>query len=159
MNVDSIIDAFVAHVDPADEIFRRVESAPWVEPLESKLPRRFPASFRSLITRYTFDAFDAGGLSFFSNTGGDSRKELGVAIFEDAAIAGATLGAGYIQFARPDCGSYDPVCFDARRSASNREFRVLRLDHEDILCRGGVRGLKVVAESFYHFAANIAGGP
>ena len=156
MNVDAIIDAFVAHVDPPGEILREVESAPWVEPLEAKLPRRFPASFRSLITRYTFPAFAAGGLSFFSNTGGDSREELGVSIFKDAAIAGATLGAGFIQFARPDSGSYDPICFDARRPASNREFPVVRLDHEDILCRGGVRGLKVVAVSFYQFAAGIA---
>jgi hypothetical protein len=104
MSVDPIIDAFVAYVDPSGEIFRRVESTPWVGPLQSKLPRRFPASFRSLITRYTFPAFDAGGLSFFSNTGGDSRDELGVAIFTDAAIAGATLGSGFIQFARPDSG-------------------------------------------------------
>jgi hypothetical protein len=157
MNVDTIIDTFVAYVDPSGEIFRRVESAPWVEQLESRLPRRFPASFGSLISRYTFPAFDAGGLSFFSNTGGDSREELGVAIFADAAIAGATLGSGFIQFARPDSGSYDPVCFDARLPASNREFPVVRLDHEDILCRGGVRGLKATAASFYRFAADIAG--
>jgi hypothetical protein len=157
MNIDAIIDAFVAHVDPPGEIFRRAASTPWVEPLEAKLPRRFPASFRSLVIRYTFPAFDAGGLSFFSNTGGDSRDELGVAIFADAAIAGAALGAGFIQFAQPDSGSYDPVCFDARRPASNREFPVVRLDHEDILCRGGVSGLKTVAVSFYQFAAAIAG--
>ncbi|MDQ3917562.1 MAG: SMI1/KNR4 family protein [Acidobacteriota bacterium] len=157
MNVDPVIDEFVAHVDPPGEIFRRVGSTPWVEPLESKLPRRFPVSFRSLITRYTFPAFDACGLSFFSNTGGDSPEELGVAIFKDAAVAGATLGVGFIQFARPESGSYDPVCFDARRAASNREYPVVRLDHEDILCRGGVRGLRVVAGSFYHLAAEIAG--
>jgi hypothetical protein len=157
MNVDAIIAAFVTRVDPSGEVFRRVESAPWVEPLGARLPRRFPASFRSLITRYAFRSFDAGGLSFFSNTGDDSREELGVAIFGDAAIAGATLGAGFIQFARPDSGSYDPVCFDARRPASNREFPVVRLDHEYILCRGGVRGLKMVSASFYQFAADIAG--
>jgi hypothetical protein len=157
MNVDTIIDAFVARVDSLGEIFRRVESAPWVEPLESRLPRRLPASFRSLITRYAFPVFDAGGLSFFSNTGGDAADELGAAIFKDAAIAGAALGAGFIQFARPDSGSYDPVCFDARRPASNREFPVMRLDHEDILCRGEIGGLKAVAASFYQFAADIAG--
>ena len=157
MNVDTMIDAFVAHVDPSGELFRRIGSAPWVETLEAELPRRFPASFRSLVTRYAFPAFDAGGLSFFSNTGGDSRAELGVAIFRDDVIAGVTLGSGFIQFARPDDGSYDPVCFDATRAASNREFPLVRLDHEEILCRGGVRGLKVVAPSFYRFAASIAG--
>ena len=157
MNVNAIIDAFVAHVDPSGEIFRRVGSAPWIEPLESKLPRRLPASFRSLVTRYTFPAFDAGGLSFFSNTGGETHEELGVAIFKDEALAEAALGAGYIQFARPDGGSYDPVCFDARRGVSNREYPIVCLDHEDILCRGGVRGLRVVAASFYRLAADIAG--
>ena len=157
MNVHEIIDSFVARVDPPGDLFRRIESAPWVEALESKLPKRFPASFRSLVTRYTFPSFDAGGLSFFSNTGMDSSEELSVAIFNDRIIAMATLKAGYIQFARPESGSYDPVCFDARRAVSNREFPIVQLDHEEILCRDRINVSERVADSFYQFAASMAG--
>lgn len=157
MNVHEIIDSFVARVDPPGNLFRRVDSAPWVEALEAKLPKRFPVSFRSLVTRYTFPPFAAGGLSFFSNTGVDSSEDLSAAIFNDRIIAGVALKAGYIQFARPESGSYDPVCFDARRAVSNREFPIVRLDHEEILCRDRIHVSERVADSFYRFAAGILG--
>jgi hypothetical protein len=157
MNVHETIDEFVTRIDPSGNIICRVESAPWFEALEASLPKRFPASFRSLLTRYVFPTFDAGGLSFFANTGIDSHDELSVAIFKDRIIADATLKAGYIQFARPESGSYDPVCFDARRATSNREFPIVRLDHEEILCHNRIHVSEQVADSFYRFAAAIAG--
>ena len=116
-------------------IFRKIEGAPWIEDLEPKLPKRFPASFRSLLSRYAFPPFDAGDLSLFANTGTSNEEELSVAIFKDRVIADTTLKAGYIQFARPTSGSYDPIRFDARQARSNREFSIVRLDHEEILCR------------------------
>ena len=155
MNVHEIIDKFVVSVDPPVHNFRRIENAPWVKALEAKLPQRFPISFRSLITRYAFPSFDAGGLSFFANTGGDSLEELSVAMFNDRIITDATLKAGYIQFARPESGSYDPICFDARYAVSNREFPIVQLDHEEILCRNRIYVSQRVADSFYQFAAGI----
>ncbi len=128
---------------------------PGLRTLEVKLPKRFPASFRSLLTRYAFPSFDAGGLSFFSNTGTASDDELSVAIFNDRNIAAATLKAGYIQFARPETQSYDPVCFDARRASSNREFPLVRLDHEEILCRERIVVTATLADSFYLFVADF----
>ena len=132
MNVVELIDKFVTFIDPGSGIFRRLESAPWIDALETKLPRRLPASFRSLVTRYVFPRFEAGGLHFFANQGDDSPDDLSVAIFLDRFIAEATLMSGYIQFARPEGGSYDPICFDARRSVSNREFPIVRLASKQI---------------------------
>jgi len=157
MDVHEIIDELVIRADPSGAIFRRIDSARWVEALEAKLPRRFPVSFRSLLTRYAFTPFDAGGLSFFANMGNDSPDELSVAIFNDPIIAGATLEASFIQFARPVGGNYDPVCFDARRTASNREFPIVRLNHEEVLCYGRIRVSERVADSFYRFAAGFVG--
>ena len=68
MNLVELIDKFVAFIDPGSGVFRRLESAPWIDALETKLPRRLPASFRSLVTRYVFPRFEAGGLHFFANT-------------------------------------------------------------------------------------------
>jgi hypothetical protein len=56
---------------------------------------------------------------------------------------------GFIQFARPGDGSYDPICFDARRSANNREYPIVRLNHENILCRNEIGSPKNIAASFY----------
>jgi len=158
MNVAELINQFVVLIDPGSHLFRRIESAPWIDTLEASLPQRFPASFRSLVTRYSFPSFEAGGLSFFENQSIDgSGDRLSAAIFIDRIIADATLKAGYIQFARPAGGSYDPVCFDARHSVSNREFPIVQLDHEDILCRERIRTVATLADSFYRFVSDFVG--
>jgi hypothetical protein len=157
MNIHDLVDLFVHEVDPSETQFRRIESAPWIDTVETALRRRFPVSFHSLVTRYAFPAFDAGGIHFFANTGHDSLDELKVAIFKDPNIANVTRTAGYIQFARPEGGSYDPICFDARRSANNREYPIVRLNHEDILCRNEAGSPAKIANSFYRFITDFSG--
>ena len=151
MNIHDLIDRFVQVIDPSATIFRRIESAPWVDTIESLLPKRLPVSYRSLISRYAFSTFDADGILFFANTGDQSGDELAVALFNDRNIANVTLSNGYIQFARPDTGSYDPICFDARHSANNREYPIVRLDHENMLCRNEIGPATNIAASFYRF--------
>ena len=102
-----------------------------------------------------FRSFDVDALTLFGNTGRNEEDDLNVLIFRDRIIAEATLNNGYIQFARPITGSYDPICFDARKSAANREFGIVRLDHEQILCHGRIKALEKVADSFFKFALNI----
>lgn len=158
MNAAELIDQFVLKVDPSKVIFSKIESAPWIDVLESKLPRRLPSSFRSLLTRHAFAAFDVGALTLFGNTGLNQEDDLTELIFRDPVIAQAMLKNGYIQFARPETGSYDPICFDARRSAANREYEIVRLDHEQILCHDRIKVVEKVAESFFKFAADIVHG-
>ena len=64
MNLVELIDKVVAFIDPGSGVFRRLESAHWIDALETNLPRRLPASFRSLVTRYVFPRFEAGGRRF-----------------------------------------------------------------------------------------------
>jgi len=151
MNIHDLVDLFVQRIDASGTKFRPIEIAPWIDTVDTALPRRFPASFHSLVTRYAFSAFEAGGLHFFANTGDDSPDELRVAIFNDESIASVTLAADYIQFARPEGGSYDPICFDARRSRHHREYPIVRLNHENVLCRDEVGAPTRVADSFYRF--------
>jgi hypothetical protein len=80
-----------------------------------------------------------------------------VEIFRDQVLAVTTLRNGYIQFARPETGSYDPICFDARKRGANREFAIVRLDHEEILCNERIREVEKVADSFFKFASDIVG--
>lgn len=155
MNVHELIDRFVASVAQSGGIFQPIVDAPWIAELERKLPTRLPASFRSLVTRYAFATFEVGGLSFYANMGTDDEDEMTVAIFRDRLIAEATLKAGYIQFARPATGSYDPICFDGRGTLRNREFPIVRLDHEEILRKDRICVREAVADSFSQFAAGI----
>ena len=155
MNIHDSIDEFVKVADPAAIIFRRIDCAPWIESLGKLLPKRFPVSYSSLITRYAFPAFDAGDIHFFANSGDQSLDELSVAIFQDPNIAQMTHANCFIQFARPESGSFDPICFDARRSANNREYPIVRLDHEDILCRNKIGRITNIAGSFYRFISDF----
>jgi hypothetical protein len=155
MNITQLMDQLVVKVDPSKVIFSRIAEAAWIEVLESKLPSRLPTSFRSLVTRYAFASFDIGPLRVFGNTGLDEEDDLNVAIFRDPTMAQALLKNGYIQFARPDTGSYDPICFDARKSAANREFAIVRLDHEQILCNDRIKVVEKVADSFFRFAQRV----
>jgi len=156
MNIHDLVDEFVKLVDPAGTLFRHIERAPWIDPIENLLPKRFPVSYHSLITRYAFPMFDVAGILFFANTGDQSFDELAVAIFNDRHIAEVTHANGFIQFARPGDGSYDPICFDARRSANNREYPIVRLNHENILCRNEIGSPKNIAASFYRFVSDFA---
>jgi hypothetical protein len=54
-----------------------------IEDLEGRIGRRFPASYRSLVARYGFPAFDCGPLFFFANTGEETSDELSVRLFND----------------------------------------------------------------------------
>jgi hypothetical protein len=155
VNIHDSIDEFVKVVDSAATIFRRIDGAPWIEPLEKLLPKRFPVSYGSLIRRYAFPAFDAGRIHFFANCGDQSLDELSVAIFQDPNIAQVTHANGFIQFARPEDGSYDPICFDVRRSANNREYPIVRLDHEDILSGNKIGSVTNIAGSFYRFVSDF----
>lgn len=67
-------------VDPHGQVrwrIRGITGAPWVAALEARLPGQFPPSFRSLIHRYAFPAFDLGPVRLFGNTGdADADEDL-----------------------------------------------------------------------------------
>lgn len=155
MNVKELVDRFVLCASQLGDSFEPINDAPWIAQLEQKLPARLPVSFSSLVTRYSFPPFEAGPLSLYANMGTDDVDEMCVAIFSDPSIADATLKAGYVQFARPITGSYDPICFDTRQSAGNREFPIVRIDHESILCQQRIHAVERVADSFYKFVVDF----
>ncbi len=63
----------------------------------------------------------------------------------DAIMWPFLLERGFLPFANPAGGSYDPVCFDFRDSSRKREPPVVRIDHEEILCYDGLKVLETVA--------------
>lgn len=65
------------------------------------------------------------------------------------------LQHGYLQFARPDTGDYDPICFDTRRRLKGGEHPVVRVDHESILCNKRIGTVTEIAPSFLKFVMDI----
>jgi hypothetical protein len=120
--------------------------------LESQLPFRWPLTFRSLISRYLYPSFVCGPLQFYSLGVTDPIEEfneLRIAVLRDRPLLTVLWKHGYLPFARPADGSYDPVCFDCRKNIQSTEPPVVRIDHEEILCRERIRIEQVVSPAFY----------
>ena len=103
-----------------------------VEALERRLGQPFPPSFRSLICRYSFPAFECGPMLFFSNTGESLEWELQDRLFADTVMAPQLLAAGYLQIGNPKFYEYDPICIDTK--SAGVDGKVVQLFHEAILC-------------------------
>jgi len=146
MAINEDLRALVARLEVEGTPFEAISNAPWIIELESRLQWRFPSLYRQLYTSYLFPEFDIGGVTVFANLNSDHPEDITNALFADAFMSAWLIEHGYLQFARPDTGSYDSVCFDF--STAREDPNVVRLDHEDILqgrCR--VRS-RPVADSF-----------
>lgn len=127
----------------------------WIDAFEAKLPGHLPRSYRSLITRYEFPAFELGPVRLFANTGGviDGAWELARAVFHDTHLSAPLLAAGFVQFGRV---GWDPVCFDFNRRRNDGECPVLQFDHEADVVE---KPVQVVAELAGSFLALVASAP
>jgi len=148
MSTDRLIEQFAARLDRAGLLIGKIDRAPWIDVFEQQLPKRLPRSFGAFLRRYAFVPFEWGPLFFFGNSGADDERDFSVAVLRDSAMWNAMLGAGFVQFARPRGLSYDAVCFDIAESARNREWPIVRLDHESILVRTRIEIREQVARSF-----------
>ena len=148
MKIDQVVTNFIERLTVAGVACQRVTAAPWIAEFEAKLPRRLPPSFSSLVSRYCFPSFEFAEIEFFANLNGQSEDELVVAAFRDKHLWRPALTQGFIQIGKPSSGSYDPICFDMRHPWRGQEYRVVRLDHEELLQRERVRIVEEVAESF-----------
>lgn len=156
MTVNARIDCLVQILQQRGSDIAGIQQAPWVVKLEEKLPKRYPASFLSLINRYQFSSFEIGGIRFFANTGQHTEDEMTQAIFQDSIIFSTLTAKGYMQFARPADGSYDPICFDTNQSVRNGEYPIVRIDHEQILCHSRIRKPQPLFPSFLPFVIDVA---
>jgi hypothetical protein len=150
--VDDEVDAVIAARRDAPRFVSAAASA-WLAPFEQRLPFRLPPSFRSLVARYRFPAFLAGGANLFGNLDGKSYDDFVVASIRDSALSAVAHARGFIQIGRPTSGGYDPICFDLRHRSKSGEAGIVRLDHEEILVNDSIRTVEKVAASFLELLA------
>jgi hypothetical protein len=65
-------------------------------------------------------------------------------ISKDPAFCSSLLPAGYIQFGKGPDFDYDPVCFGRKTGIC----RIVKIDHEEILCNHRIKFVAEVAPSF-----------
>jgi hypothetical protein len=131
--------------------------AAWLPAFEASFPFRLPASFRSLIARYLFPAFEVGPLALYSVGVREPEvtgEELRFAIF-DAIMFPFLVDKGFLRFARLQTWSYDPVCFDFTNSNRKSEPAVVRIDHEEILCNERLRVVETISPAFHELMEDM----
>jgi hypothetical protein len=180
MQIDSLIDAFVEKINSQPREMEALDEVPpcvregapdelwtrWrivksdnsasIADLENRLGRRFPPSFRHLVSNYCFPAFEFGPLMFFANTGQDTFWELSKRLFADPHMSAALLDAGFIQIGNPYFYNYDPICFDTNEAKN--EYRIVQLDHEPILQFGKLNVIQEISPSFIDFLSQRVAG-
>ena len=144
---DQLIDCFVATVKSRGVPIRTEDNAARLRAFEEKLTKRIPQSFSSFLSRYSFPAFDVFGISLF---GWDS--DASAYILEASApknsLSALLIPSGYVQIGRPATGDFDAICFNLNQQAQSREYSVVQVDHEDILCNRKVRVTRELWPSF-----------
>jgi hypothetical protein len=150
--VEEEVDAVIA-APGNDPVFVSAGAPDWLPPFEQSLPFRLPPTYRSLLLRYRFPAFDVGKVTLFGNVDGKSYDDLVVASVRDEILSSVARANGFLQIGRPETGSYDPVCFDGRHRTKKGEAGIVRLDHEEILINDSIRVLEVIATSFLELLA------
>jgi hypothetical protein len=114
-----------------------------LEPLYAKLPARFPPLYEQLVLTYRWADVDLGTYRLLGNPLGPSVLGLLDKMLKDKFLSTCLLKNGFIPFGKGPDIDYDPVCFDLGARKKNREFAIVKLDHEEILCN---ERIKVVAE-------------
>jgi hypothetical protein len=176
IDIDALIDAFVRKINHSprrrireedipprlresgaefglyyDWTIQRFDHINWIEPLESLLPASLPPSYRSLVTRYIFPAFDIAPLSLLANTGMTLYHEMSMAMSRDKVFSDLLLKKDYAQFARLNNGDSDPICFDFHQRDADGEYPLVRISQHDLLSSGEARIVEEISPSFYQF--------
>lgn len=144
---DELIESFAAMVKHHGVPIREEQNAPRLRTFEEMLPKRLPQSFGSFLSRYSFPAFDVLGISFLG-WASDSNGYSEEASAAKGSLSELLIPAGYVQIGRPDTGNFDAICFDFNQESQNREYGIVRVDHEDILCNWKVRVSEALWPSF-----------
>jgi len=176
LNSDALIDAFVRKINRSPRRRIREEDIPprlreggaefglyydwaiqrfnhinWIDSLEARLPAPLPPSYRSLVTRYIFPAFEIAPMILLANTGQTLYHEMSMAMVRDKVLSKLLLARGYAQFARPNNGDSDPICLDFRQRDTDGECPLVRISHRILLAGAQAQVIEEIAPSFHEF--------
>jgi hypothetical protein len=158
MTTDALIVAFVDALRArGDEVSAR-DNTVLLERLELELSIRLPDSYRSLVSRFDYGSIDVGGVTLYGTTSSGVYEPVHVAAVHDRALLDIVRPAGFVPFGRPETGSYDPVCFDARQTVAHHEYPIVRLDHEQALCHSRAKITGALAGSFRELVTRFLDG-
>ena len=108
----------------------------------------FPPLFERLVLSYRWAEVDLGSYRLVANPPGTGLDALLPEMSKDPIIWNCLLEAGYIQFGKGPDIDYDPVCFDISARTKNNDCKIVKIDHEQILCNNRVETVAELAPTF-----------
>jgi hypothetical protein len=119
-----------------------------LEPLYGRLPARFPPLYEQLVLSYRWAEVDLQSFCLLANPPGVDLSGLLAEVEKDKGLTESLIPAGYIKFGKGPDMDYDPVCFDIKSRTKRKDYRIVKIDHEEILCNYRVKVVAELAPSF-----------
>jgi hypothetical protein len=119
-----------------------------LDPIYSTVPGRFPPLYERLVLSYRWAEVDLQSYRLMANPPGFGFDALLREMSSDPIMWNCLSEAGYIQFGKGPDVDYDAICFDITARRQNNDCRIVKIDHEQILCKNRVRIVAELAPSF-----------
>jgi hypothetical protein len=119
-----------------------------LDSIYTKLPSRFPPLFERLVLSYRWADVDLQTYTLLANPLGPDLSRFFGQISHDPWLWAALIPAGFIRFGKGPDMDYDPVCFDIRSRRKNGDCRVVKIDHEEILCKNRIKVVSELSRGF-----------
>lgn len=127
----------------------RVETDPrHLGEIYAKLPARFPPLYERLVLTYRWAEVDTGSYTLLANPPAPDLSRFFKEISKDPGLWESLIPGGYVRFAKGTDYDYDPVCFDLHNRKKNGDYRIVKIDHEEILCNHRIKVVAELAPSF-----------
>lgn len=123
--------------------------------LYQKLPARFPPLYEKLVLSYRWAEVELGQMRLLANPRGPGLQRLFMEMTRDAFLSTFLHSNGFVQFGRGSGGNYDPVCFQISSRHGNHEYKILRLDHEEILCNERIVVVEQIAPNYRQLVLDV----
>jgi hypothetical protein len=122
----------------------------FLDEIYAELPNqfRFPRLFEQLLLSYRWAEVDLGTYRLLANPPGDDLNGF----FQKMThpdLWDVLTSAGFIPFGKGPDLDYDPVCFDIKTRKQDGDCRIVKIDHEEILCNNRIKVVAELAPSFH----------
>jgi hypothetical protein len=128
-----------------------------LDQLYAQLPARFPPLYEQLVLSYRWAEVDLGSFRLVANLPGADLSGLLREISKDKGLWDALMPAGYIQFGKGPDVDYDPVCFEIKSRNKTGDYRIVKIDHEEILCNCRIKVVAELASDFVELVLQTIG--
>jgi hypothetical protein len=121
----------------------------YLQDVYAELPGTFPPLFERLLLSYRWAEVDLDIYRLLANPPGHDLNGFFQQMTNDPFLWEALLPAGFIQLGKGPDLDYDPVCFDIKTRKKGGDCRIVKIDHEEILCNNRIKVVSELAPSFY----------